>query len=183
MKKTVCTFGLISGGILSVMMLAVLPFQDAIGFDRGAIIGYTTMVLAFLLIFFGVRSYRDNVGGGAVSFGRAFAIGGLILVVASVCYAATWEVIYFKLSPDFSKKYAAYTIEKAKQSGESQTTIDKTIAEMQKVSELYQNPVYNAAITFLEPLPVGLVIALVSAGVLRRKRAGSRPPLAAPAVA
>jgi hypothetical protein len=69
MKKTVCTFGLISGGILSVMMLVVLPFQDAIGFDRGAIIGYTTMVLAFLLIFFGVRSYRDNVGGGAVSFG------------------------------------------------------------------------------------------------------------------
>jgi hypothetical protein len=182
MKKTVWTFGLISGGILSVMMLAVLPFQDAIGYDRGAIIGYTTMVLAFLLVFFGIRSYRENAGG-EVSFGRAFAVGGLIVVVASVCYVATWEVIYFKLSPDFSKKYAAYTIEKAKQSGESQTTIDKTIAEMQKVSELYQNPVYNAAITFLEPLPVGLVIALVSAGVLRRKRAGSRPPLAAPAVA
>jgi hypothetical protein len=180
MKKTVWTFGLISGGILSVMMLAVLPFQDAIGYDRGAIIGYTTMVLAFLLVFFGIRSYRENAGG-EVSFGRAFAVGGLIVVVASVCYVATWEVIYFKLSPDFSKKYAAYTIEKAKQSGESQAALDKTVAEMQKFTAMYQNPVYNAAITFLEPLPFGLVFALVSAGVLRRKRTGSGAPLAAPA--
>jgi hypothetical protein len=116
-----------------------------------------------------------------VSFGRAFAVGGLIVIVASACYAATWEVIYFKLSPDFSKKYAAYTIEKAKQSGESQAALDKTVAEMQKFTAMYQNPVYNAAITFLEPLPVGLVFALVSAGVLRRKRTGSGAPLAAPA--
>ena len=116
-----------------------------------------------------------------MSFSRAFAIGGLIVVVASVCYVATWEVIYFKLWPDFAKKYAAYTIEKAKQSGESQAAIDKTVAEMQKFTEVYQNPLYNAAITFLEPLPVGLVIALVSAGVLRRKRTSSGAPLTAPA--
>ena len=65
------------------------------------IIGYTTMVLAFLLIFFGVRSYRDNVAGGTVRFGRAFAVGALIAVVASLCYVATWEVIYYKFAPDF----------------------------------------------------------------------------------
>jgi hypothetical protein len=104
MKKTVLTFGLISGAILSVTMLVTLPFQDAIGFDRGAIIGYTSMVVAFLLIYFGVRSYRDNVTGGSVSFGRAFAVGALIATVASVCYVATWEVIYFKLAPDFMAK-------------------------------------------------------------------------------
>ena len=72
MKKTVLTFGLISGAILSAMMLATLPFLDRIGFDRGEIIGYTSMVVAFLLIFFGVRSYRDNVAGGTVGFGRAW---------------------------------------------------------------------------------------------------------------
>ena len=180
MKKTVWTFGLISGGILSVMMLAVVPFQDAIGFDRGEVIGYASMVLSFLLVFFGIRSYRDNVGGGTVNFGRAFVLGALITVVASVCYVATWEVIYFKLWPGFSQKYAAYTIDKVKASGASQAVIDQKVAEMRKFAEMYQNPVFNAAITFLEPLPVGLVIALVSAGILRRKRKGPESPLAAP---
>ena len=71
MKKIVLTFGLIAGAILSAMMLITLPFQDAIGYDRSAVIGYTSMVVAFLLVFFGVRSYRDNVAGGAVRFGRA----------------------------------------------------------------------------------------------------------------
>ena len=75
MKKIVLTFGLISGAIVSGMFLITLPFHDAIGFDRALILGYTSMVLAFLLIFFGVRSYRDNIGGGRVGFGRALAVG------------------------------------------------------------------------------------------------------------
>jgi hypothetical protein len=169
MRKTVLTFGLIAGVILSIMMLATLPFMDSIGFDRGEVIGYTTMVLAFLLIFFGVRSYRDNVAGGFVSFGRAFSVGALIAVVASVCYVATWELIYYKLAPDFVAKYQAYTIEKARASGESQAAIDKQVADMQRFAQLYKNPAINVAITFIEPLPVGLVIALVSAGILRRR--------------
>ena len=170
MRKTVVTFGLIAGAILSIMMLATIPFMDSIGFDRGEVIGYTTMVLAFLLIFFGVRSYRDNVAGGSVSFGRAFAVGALIAVVASVCYVATWELIYYKLAPDFMAKYQAHSIEKARASGESQASIDKRVADMQRMVELYRNPVLNAAITFIEPLPVGLVFALVSAGILGRRR-------------
>ena len=168
MRRTVLTFGLISGGILSIMMLATIPFMDSIGFDRAEVIGYTTMVLAFLLIFFGVRSYRDNVRGGSVSFGRAFAVGALIAAVASVCYVATWEIVYFKLVPDFVAKYQAHTIEKARASGESQAAIEKRIVEMQRFAELYRNPAINVAITFIEPLPLGLVIALVSAGLLRR---------------
>jgi Protein of unknown function (DUF4199) len=170
MKRTVWTFGLISGAVVSVMMVAVLPFQDAIGFDRGAVIGYTTMVLAFLMIFFGVRSYRDNVGRGTISFGRAMAIGTLITIVTTVCYTATWELIYYKLSPGFSEKYAAHEVEQVRTGGGSQAQIDAKIAEMKKFSEMYQNPLFNAAVTMLEPLPVGLVIALVSAGILRRPR-------------
>ena len=169
MKRIVWTFGLISGGILSVMMLLTLPFESEIG-DRGAIIGYTTMVLSFLLVFFGIRSYRDNAAKGSVSFGKALAVGSLIVVISSVCYVATWEVIYFKLRPDFGDKYATYSIQKAKQSGASAAEIQKKAAEMQQFAERYKNPFFNSAVTFLEPLPVGLVIALVSAGVLRRRR-------------
>jgi hypothetical protein len=170
MKKTVLTFGLISGAIISTMMLAVLPFQDAIGFDRGEIIGYTSMVLAFLLIFFGVRSYRDNVAGGTIRFGRAFTVGALIAAVASLCYVATWEVIYFRLAPDFTAKYQAHALEKARARGESEEAIARRKAQMDKFAVMYSKPAINAAITFLEPLPVALVVALISAGVLSRRR-------------
>ena len=170
MKKTVLTFGLISGAILSAMMLITLPFHDAIGFDRGMIVGYTTMVLGFLLIFFGIRSYRDNVAGGTVRFGRAFAVGLLIGVVASLCYVATWQVVYFNFQHDYLAKYQAYTLDKARAEGESEEAIARKKAELEEFEKMYQNPVINAAFTILEPLPVALIIALVSAGVLSRRR-------------
>ena len=163
MKKTVLTFGLISGGILSLMMALTLPFEGKIPYDRALIIGYTTMVLSFLLIFFGIKSYRDNVGGGTVRFGRAFAIGTLIALIASVCYVATWEVIFYKFTPDFMEKYSARAIQELK------------TAELKKQAELYKNPLVNIAWTLIEPLPVGLVIALVSAGVLSKRRGAAVP--------
>lgn len=170
MKKTVWTFGLISGAILSFMMAVTVPFEHAIGYDHGLIVGYTTMVLSFMLIYFGIRSYRDNVGGGTVRFGRAFAVGTLIAVIASFCYVATWEVIFFKFEPDFMDRYTAHAIDQLKASGASQTVVEQQSAELKRQAELYKNPLVNVAWTFIEPLPVGLVIALVSAGVLSRRR-------------
>jgi hypothetical protein len=170
MRKIVLTFGLIAGAILAAMMLIALAFQDQIGFDRGAIVGYTSMVLAFLMVFFGVKSYRDNVAGGSVKFGRAFVVGLLITVVATVCYVATWEVIYYRLAPDFSDKYAAYAIDKAKRSGATDAQIAARTQEMAKFKEMYRNPLVNIALTSLEPLPVGLLFTLVTAVVVSRKR-------------
>jgi len=170
MRKIVLTYGLIAGAILSLMMLVTIPFQDRIGFDKGAVIGYTTMVIAFLMIFFGVRSYRDNVAGGSVGFGRALGVGLLITAIASICYVATWQLIYYRLAPDFLDKYSAYTIEKAKTSGASDAVIAARTQETAEFSEMYRNPLINVAITFLEPLPVGVVFAVVTAGVLCRRR-------------
>ena len=170
MKKTVLTFGLISGAVISVMLLLTMQFHDAIGFETGGLLlGYTTMVLAFLLIYFGVRSYRDNVAGGTVRFGRAFVVGALIGLVSSMCYVATWEVIYFKFMPDFMDKYNARVIEKARASGESEAALAKRSEEMAKFNTMYKNPAFNAAVTLVEPLPVALLVALVSAGVLSRR--------------
>jgi hypothetical protein len=174
MKRTVLRFGLISGAVMSLLMLATLPFQDAIGFDNGALVGYTGMVVAFLMIYFGVRSYRDKEGGGAVSFGRALVVGALIAAVSSVCYVATWEVIYFGLAPDFMQKYEAYTLKKARAAGESEAAIERKRAELAEFARMYRNPLVNAAITFVEPLPVGLLIAAVSAAALRRRRVRAR---------
>jgi hypothetical protein len=173
MKRTVLTFGLIAGAILSAMMILTIPFQDEIGFERGAVIGYTTMVLAFLMIFFGIRSYRDNVAGGTIRFGRAFAVGALIAVVASLCYVATWQVVYYKLAPDFMAKYQAHVLEKARADGESMEALAKRQADMDRFAELYRNPAFNIGVTFLEPMPVAVLVVLVSAGVLSRRNTGA----------
>ena len=174
MKKTVLTFGLIAGAILSAMMLITMPMHDELGFERAEVIGYTTMVLAFLLIFFGVRSYRDNVAGVTVRFGRALAVGALIAFVASACYVATWQVLYFKVMPDFMEKTQAHILEQERLAGKSEAAIARRRAELEKFAKLYQNPAINAAVTFLEPLPVALVMALFSAAVLSRKKQPAR---------
>jgi hypothetical protein len=174
MKNIVIKYGLISGALISVMMMLTIPLHDQIGFGTsGLVVGYTTMVLAFLLIYFGVRSYRDTVGGGTVRFGRALAVGVLIAAVSSACYVATWEVMYFKFMPDFMDKYSAHEVAKARASGASEAQIASRKADMDKMVVMYQNPLYNAALTFMEPLPVGLVIALICAGVLSRRRTGA----------
>jgi hypothetical protein len=169
MKKIVLTFGLIAGAILSLMMLGTLTFMDKIGFDKGEIIGYTGMVLAFLLVFFGIRSYRENIGGGAISFGRAFSVGILITLTGCACYVVTWEIIYFKLAPGFVEKYAAYMVEKLKSSGASQQVIAAKLQEMKSLKGMMDNPLINAALSFIEPLPVGLIMTLISAAILRKK--------------
>ena len=172
MKKTVLTFGTIAGVILSAMMLLTIPFMEQIGFDRGEIIGYTTMVVAFLLIYFGVRAYRDNVAGGTISFGQALKVGALIAAVASGWYVATWQVVYYRISPDFMAKMQAHSLESARAAGETEEQVARRKAEMDKYAQWYRNPAINVAFTFLEPLPVALVMALVSAGVLSRRRKG-----------
>jgi uncharacterized membrane protein (UPF0136 family) len=170
MKRVVLTFGLISGAIMSAMMLITLPLLENIGSDKGLIIGYTTMVLAFLLVFFGIRSYRDTIGAGRISFLRALGVGLLIMLIASICYVVSWEVIYHNFMPDFVDKYVARATQEARNSGKSPEQIAQEIAQMKQMMALYNNNIFfNLAITLLEPLPVGLVMTLISAGILRRR--------------
>ena len=169
MKKTVLTFGLISGVFSSVMMLLTLPLLDRIGFDRGVILGYSLIVLSFLFVFFGVRSYRENVAGGTLGFGRALAVGLLITLVTCVFYVATWELIYYKLAPGFGDKYAAHVIEKQRAAGATPEQLQATARQMEEFKKLYQNPLVNIAFTFVEPFPIGFLVSLISAGVLRRR--------------
>ena len=169
MKKTILTFGLISGAISSLVMVAIVPFADRIGFDRGPVIGYTSIVLSFLLVFFGIRSYRDNVGNGQITFLKAFAVGISITLISCVCYVVTWEVVYYNFLPDFWDKYGAHLVEKLRAAGASPAAIEAKLQEVAKYKELYKNPLLNAVLTFIEPFPIGLVITLISALVLRRK--------------
>lgn len=170
MKKIVLTFGLISGAIISALMLATVPFMHKIGMSGGLVLGYTTMVLAFLLVFFGIRSYRDNVGEGRISFGRAFSVGLLIMLIGCAFYVITWEIVYFNFMPDFTEKYAAFALEDARAKGASPAELAQQTAELKQFQVMYNNIFYNVAFTLLEPLPVGLVMTLISALILRRGR-------------
>ena len=170
MRKIVLTFGLIAGAVMSAMFLITLPFLDEIGFDNGMLVGYTSMVAAFLMVYFGVRQYRDQVADGAITFGRALGVGLAITLVASLCYVVMWQIVYYNFTPDFLDKYAAYTIEQAKAAGATEAELDASRQQMREFKEMYSHPLINAAITILEPLPVGVLISLISAGVLRRGR-------------
>lgn len=177
MKKIVWTFGLLSGAVMTVFMVATVPFIGDHG-TADLIVGYAGMVAAFLLVYFGVRSYRDNVLGGTISFGRAFSAGILIAAIASLCYVATWEVIYYKFMPDFYAKYGQSVVERARKSGKSEAEVARVRADMDTMIKRVENPLFVTVVTFGEPFPVGLVFALISAGVLRRKRAEGSAVLA-----
>jgi hypothetical protein len=176
MKRTVLVFGLISGAISILMMVLVtMPLTDVIGFDNGEILGYTTIVLSFLMVFVGIRSYRDNVGGGTITFKKAFAVGLLITLISCACYVVTWEILYFTVDSmhQFIDKYSDYMVEQAKASGATPEALQKQIQEIERFKILLKNPLFNAAMTFMEPFPVGLIITLISAAILRKRKAPS----------
>ncbi|MCU0647997.1 MAG: DUF4199 domain-containing protein [Gemmatimonadaceae bacterium] len=167
MRRIVWTFGLIAGGIMAAMMAVTIPFSEQIG-DAGEIVGYTTMILAFVMVYAGIKQYRDTVAGGTIRFGKAFTVGLLITLVASACYVATWEIIYYTAMPDFAEKYSARIIERERAKGASEAAIEAKRREMAEFAENYKDPFINVAYTFLEVFPVGLVVVLVSAGILSR---------------
>ncbi len=181
MKKTVLTFGLISGALSSLMMIATAPFEDRIGFGKAEVLGYTLIVLSFLLVFFGIRSYRDNVGGGQISFTKAFSVGISITLITCICYVATWEILYFTVLHGFMDKYGAYLVEKLKATGASAAAVQAQLQEVKKYKEMYENPLFNVAMTFIEPFPVGLAITLISAAVLRKNQQSRLAQSALPA--
>jgi len=182
-KKIVLTFGLISGVIVSVLMGGSLLIADRIGSGHSMALGYTIMVASFLFIYFGIRSYRDNVLGGQISFGRAFACGMLISLVTTACYVVMWEVLYFKFMPHFMDSYFASQVQRVQSAGLDSATTAAQVAAIRHSQELYQNPLVNIAYTVMEPLPVALVITLISSALLRRKPAASNQPSASPALA
>jgi hypothetical protein len=171
MRRIVLRHGLIAGAIMSVMFLIALPFHEAIGFEWGMVVGYSSMVLAFLMIHFGLRTYRDTVGGGRITFGQGVATGLLIVLVASLVYVAMWQIVYYNFLPDYMEKYAAYALEKARQGGATAEQLAAQQAEMAAFAESYRNPLVNAAYTILEPLPPGVVLTLLSSWILSRRRA------------
>ena len=169
MRNQVLKYGLLSGLALAITMAATVPFMHRIPAGSAMAISYTLMVLSFLIVFVGIKHYRDTECGGSITFGRAFAAGALMMLLACACYVAMWEVLSATVEKHFAQDYAAIMVKHARSSGLQGAALDAKIAEAHHFEIQYANPLYRMSMTLLEPLPVGLVMALVSAGMLRRK--------------
>ncbi|HEU5290029.1 MAG TPA: DUF4199 domain-containing protein [Cyclobacteriaceae bacterium] len=172
MKKVILIYGLIAGSIVAAVMFITMPmYQNGVlNLDNGETIGYTTMVIALSLVFFGIKSFRDNHSNGAISFGKGFKVGILITLIASTMYGLSWEVMYPRIGEEFTKKYQEKYFADLKADGATDQEIAEAKKQMESFSVMYKNPVYRFCFsTFVEIFPVGLVITLISAAVLRRK--------------
>jgi hypothetical protein len=175
MTKIVLVFGLISGFILAglVTVIMVLCLNGKVDLDHGEVLGYTTMVLGFIMVFFGIRSYRENVNRGTITFLKALQVGLLISLITCAFYVASWEIVYHAFIPDFADRYAARVIEEARAHGATAQAIAAKQQEMAEFKQYYANPLINVGMTFMEIFPVGLLMTVVSAAILRKKpRAG-----------
>ena len=171
MKKIIIRYGAISALLISGLMAISTALSSQIGFDNSEIVGYASLVISFLVIFFAVRAYYKNNPEVKVAFLKSLSIGLLITLISSVAYVIVWLILYYTVFPDFWDKYGAHLVEKLHKSGVAQSEIDKQVNTLKSYRELYKNPLYNAAFTFMEPLPVGILISLISAAVIRRSKA------------
>jgi Protein of unknown function (DUF4199) len=173
MRKVTLIFGLLAGAIVSVfMVISMVLWEKTLKINTSELIGYATMVIALSMIFFGIKSYRDNYQKGVIRFWKGFQVGLLIALIASLMYAITWET-YMLARPAsaaaFIDYYAECQVIKMKEKGASAAEIDREVKKMDNVKKMYGNPVITFGMALMEILPVGIVITLISAAILRKK--------------
>ncbi len=175
MKRTIFTYGIISGLIIAALMAATIPFASKDNMNMGMVIGYTTMLIAFSLIFFAVSSYKKNHNLSALGFKKTFQIGISISIISSLFYVVTWLIIFYNFMPDFMTDYINHQIAAMEKAGASAKEINSYRTQQLQFAENYKNPFFNAAITFTEIFPVGLLMTLIAATIehFRKKRQSS----------
>lgn len=173
MKKVVYKYGLMAGGVQVIIgfgLMALLIGDGSSNIEYGELLGYTTMIVSLSLIFFGIKAYRDEQQGGVISFGKAAKVGILITVVASAIYVLGWLVYYhFGSGQEMMDAYLEQQMATVQNSGQSEEAIAMEIEKMEGFMDLYQQPLVMMGITFMEIFPVGLLISLIAAVLLRKK--------------
>jgi len=171
MKKIIITYGLIAGLItMSFMIVSTIIWKINGAENQSMIIGFLGMFIAFIFVFVGIKNYRDKQNSGNVTFWNAFKIGFFIALIASHVYTLVWMIEFHFFMPDFMEKYAAKAIEGIKSSGLNPTEMSAKITEMETMRENYKNPFFRICYTLMEILPIGIVIALISALILKRNQ-------------
>jgi hypothetical protein len=175
MKKIVIVCGLVAGAIVSTMTIitVVMSYKNG-NISSNMFLGYMTMLLAFSLIFVGIKNYRDKHQHGIISFGKAFKTGLYIALIASSIYVLVWLISYYLFFPDFMDLYTTCMLNEIKASGATQIQIDSKVAEMESYKQMYKSPLMVVLFTYAEILPLGILVTLVSALILKRKAIPAR---------
>lgn len=170
MTRTILTYGALAG--LITITVITIGFQMADGkiAESSQLTGYLTMIIAMSLIFVGVKRYRDKELGGVISFWRAFRLGLGIAAVAAVVYVLGWELYLQITDLNFMTQYTDMMHQKYIADGLSGDALQAKLDQMQAAAELYKNWWFRMPLTFLEIFPVGLIVALISAALLRNPR-------------
>ncbi len=168
MKNTVIKYGLYA--LVSGFVLFGLPFAFGMGvdFDYGELLGYTSMILSLLFVYFGIKHYRDNVNNGAVSLGKALGIGMLIALFSAVGVAIFDYIYTTQINPDFANEYLEYSIKKMEASLSPEQVKIKS-AELRQQMKDYGSPGFMASLMFVTVTILGFIISLISGLILQRK--------------
>jgi len=171
MKKTIWVCGIIAG-IISVSwgVVGESLSSDSLSLNTRLVLGYATMILAFSLIFVAVKNYRDTHNQGQITFGKALGIGLLITLIASTVYVVVWMIDFKYFVPDFGEKYTAQALAEMKANGASAAAMQKEMADMTATMEKYKtNALFRILLTYSEIVPVGVVVSLIAALILKKK--------------
>jgi uncharacterized protein DUF4199 len=169
MTRMILSYGLIAGLIVGVEMFLVttsLPLEGS----WSMAVGYLTMLVALSMVFIAIKRRRDRDQGGVIRFWPAFGMGLGISFVAGVLYVAAWEATVAYTHMDFATVYAQSVIAQAKAAGTTGAALQKIIDQMQQFKVQYANPLYRWPMTFIEIFPVGVLVSLISAALLRNSR-------------
>lgn len=171
MIRLIALYGTVTGLIVAIpmvwLMMTLTPQTTP---DGGVVYGYLTMIVALTAVFLGIKHYRDKVLGGVIKFGPALLVGLGISAVASIIYVIGWEISLALSNFDFAASYSNSMVEAARAKGASQAELQKVIADAESFAKMYKNPLYRVPITFIEMFPVGALISLISAALLRNSR-------------
>lgn len=156
--------GLIAGGLLSAITIGMTHNPP----KYGLLLGYTTMLIALSAVFVGIKKHRDADLGGVIRFWPAFGMGVAMSFIAGILYVLSWEAAVAVTHMDFASNYANMLIEQQKAKGVSAEELAKLSADMARFKIQYANPLFRLPMVFIEIFPVGVLVSLVSAGLLRR---------------
>ncbi len=177
MKRNILIFGLIAGLIASSMLIAMtITCYTTNKFEGNMLLGYTFMLIAFSFVFVGIKNYRDKFNGGIISLGKAFKVGTLIVFIAATLYVLIWLVCYYVFVPDFMDKFIAHFVDELKAKGANAATIKKELLSMDFYKQMYKSPFGVILLTYMEILPVGLMVSFISALILKKKEKSEDAP-------
>ncbi len=171
MLRTILVYGAIAGLIVGVpLSVLTLTMSGQTMMHYGMLIGYLVMLVGLSAVFLGIKHHRDADLGGVITFWAALALGLGISFVAGVIYVIAWEVSCALAHADFAATYARAMIAEQQAKGVSGPALARFKAEMEQFKVQYANPLYRWPETFAEIFPVGVIVSLVSAGLLRNAR-------------